>query len=109
MKSSIIVLFMLLSGAVVAGEKESNYDFNHKVHYKQKRIAPGQFQLELLTKEKTRFSQLATFLLRHAYNLCGGHEFELKILNGIEQFDDRNVSPNYIQPSLSAELVCPTK
>ncbi|GLX77769.1 hypothetical protein tinsulaeT_11090 [Thalassotalea insulae] len=108
MKILLVVLF-IFSGAVSAAEQEVNYDFDHKVHYKQKRLAPGHYQIEALQKEKTRFSQLATFLLRHAYKLCGSYDFELKILSGVEQFDDRQMSPNYIQPSLSANLVCPKK
>lgn len=111
MLKPIVLLFtaITVSFSAQAREDGTSYDFDHKVHYKQQRISEGKYAIELLTKEKTRFPQLATFLIRHAYTLCGSYGFTLQINNGVEKFDDRRISPNYIQPSLSANLECPKK
>ncbi|WP_206485009.1 hypothetical protein [Thalassotalea sp. G2M2-11] len=108
LKRCIFVL-LLFSVVTSAAEVEKLYDFDHQLHYKQQRISDVEYHIEVLTDENRRFNRLATFLLRHAYHLCQSYQFNLQILDGIEQFDDRRISPNYIQPSLSANLVCPKK
>ena len=98
-----------LTATVYAGEKDANFDFDHKVHYKQTQLSAGKYYLEVLNQDKTRFTQMSAFLLRHAHKVCKGYDFNLQLLKGIEQFDDKRVSPNYIHPALTANLECANK
>jgi hypothetical protein len=84
-----------------------SYDFDHNVNFEQKKLDNGQFFINVISNDKTGFNRLATFLLRHSYTLCGSYDFKIEVLNGIEQVDERRVSPSYIQPNLSANIECP--
>jgi len=105
---SVSVIFCVLSACIV--EKKAiatEYDFDHKVQFKQQKVSQNTYYLEVIAKRKTSFQQLSAFLMRQSYKLCDSYGFKLEILNGVEKFDDRQVSASYIQPNLTANLECP--
>jgi len=85
------------------------HDFDHKVQYTQEKLNEHTYLIKIITNNKSRFSHLSEFLLRHSYKVCGQYGFQLTILSGIEDIDDKKISPSYIQPSLKVNLVCPSK
>ena len=89
-------------------KKDSNYDFDHQLQFKQQKSESGGFHIQVNATRNTSFEQLSSFLFRHAYKLCGSYGFTMEVLNGVEGVDDREISPSYIQPSLIANLTCPT-
>ena len=88
---------------------KSDWDFDHQVQFQQIKLSKNTYSIKVISNDKTHFNQLSTFLIRHSYKICGQYDFELTVLSGIEGIDDRKISPSYIQPSLSANLVCPNK
>ena len=70
------------------------------------KLAVNHFQLEIIPSSKVNFERLATFLLRKSYTLCGGYHYKIEMLQGIEGFDDKRAMPNYIFPSLIANVNC---
>lgn len=105
----IIPLFLICSCTNRGDENAKSWDFDHGVQYRQKEINKGEYQLTVISNDNVRFNRLATFLLRQSYKVCGQYGFTLKVLSGIEDIDDRKVSPSHIQPSLSANLTCPKR
>lgn len=82
------------------------WDFDHNIQFTQTKLADKYFQLEVIPNNKAKFHQLATFLLRKSYRLCGGYHYKIEIIQGIEGFDDKRAMPNYIFPSLIAKVKC---
>ncbi|GHE91671.1 hypothetical protein [Thalassotalea profundi] len=87
-------------------ENLSEWDFDHQVRFQQNQLTENSYAITVLRHNDTHFAQLATFLLRHAYNLCQGYDYSLKIIDGVETFDDKKARPNWIPPSLSAKVEC---
>ena len=86
--------------------RTTSWDFDHNIQFKQTELAYKQFKLEVIPNNRVEFEQLATFLLRHSYSLCGGYHYKIEMLQGIEGFDDKRTMPNYIFPSLIAKIEC---
>ena len=82
------------------------WDFDHRVQFIQTQLANDNFQLEIIPNNKVGFGQLAKFLLRKSYSLCGHYHYKLEMIQGIENFDDKRAMPNYIFPSLMAKVEC---
>lgn len=85
----------------------SQWDFDHQVQFKQTDLPDGRFHLQVITKQDTEFSTLATFLMRRALRVCKSYGFKIEVLKGVEGFDDKLSFPNMIMPSLSANIECP--
>ena len=88
-----------LNGAV-------QWDFDHRVQFIQTKLKNNKYQLEIIPRNKTGFEQLSMFLLRKSYSLCGSYHYKIEMIQGIEDFDDKRVMPNYITPSLIAKVAC---
>lgn len=82
------------------------WDFDHHLQFIQNQLNNRTFQLEVIRNNKTNFEQLAAFLLRKSYSLCGGYQYKLEMIQGIEGFDDKRAMPNYIPRSLIAKVEC---
>ena len=105
----IVIIFLSVSGLAQAQRTIKEYDFDHKVHYEQTKLSEYSYHIKVKAEHKKPFNRLATFLLRHSLKLCNGYDYKLTILGGIESVDDKIAFPNYIIPSLSANLTCPEK
>ncbi len=101
-----------LSACTILDSKEVDnpnaiqWDFDHNIQFKQTTLANEHYQLEVIRNHKVKFAQLAAFVLRKSYQLCGGYRYKLEVIQGIEGFDDKRAMPNYIFPSLIANVEC---
>lgn len=84
----------------------AQWDFDHNVQFRQKKLDVNYYQLEIIPSSKVNFERLATFLLRKSYSLCGSYHYKMEMIQGIENFDDKRAMPNYIFPSLIAKIKC---
>mgnify|MGYP001574313833 FL=1 len=107
-----LLFYLSLSACAIFNTSKNNHngsaqwDFDHNVQFRQTQLASKHFQLEIIPNNKVKFKQLATFLLRKSYSLCGGYYYKLEMIQGIEGFDDKRAMPNYIHPSLMANIEC---
>jgi len=104
----VILLFSVTIGCTQINQTRSDFDFDHQVQFKQQLSDEGIYHVKVISTSKTSFEQLASFIFRHAYKLCGSYGFTMEVINGVEGFDDKRISPSYIQPSLSIKLNCPS-
>jgi hypothetical protein len=104
----IITSFILLSSCASLNKADNNsqWDFDHELQFKETQLADNRYHLEIIPKQDTYFSQLATFLMRRSYQICGQHGYTLEVLKGVEGFNDRVGLPHLIQSSLSANVKC---
>lgn len=107
MVNTLLVMFLCGCQSLGSSKKLNEWDFDHNVQYKQNQIATNAYSVEIVSSQKTRFDQMATFLLRHAYRVCESYGFKLEVITGVEGVDERRVSPSYIQPNLKAMIECP--
>jgi hypothetical protein len=107
-KSFFVCVFTSLSACTAVESKngESQWDFDHNIQFKKTKLAGTRYHLEIIRQKNTSFSLLSTFLLRESYDICGGYGFNIEVLSGIEDFDDRRAMPNAIFGSLIANLDC---
>ncbi|GAA5139992.1 hypothetical protein [Thalassotalea piscium] len=84
----------------------SEWDFDHQVRFEQTKLNDTSYSIKVLRHNDTHFAQLATFIVRHAYQLCQGYGYSIEILDGVETYDDKQARPNWIPPSLSANVEC---
>lgn len=108
--SSVLVLALILPACasnVESTNGQSQWDFDHQVQFKQTDIEPGKYHLQVIAKQDTEFSKLATFLMRRSFLICKSYGFKIEVLKGVERFDDKLSFPNMIMPSLSANIECP--
>jgi hypothetical protein len=109
MRILVFILAALFLTACTSSNKVNNnsqWDFDHNLQYKETQLAEDKYLLEIIPKNDTYFSQLATFLVRRSYQLCGQYGYTLEVLKGVEGFNDRAGLPNLIQSSLSANVEC---
>ena len=107
---ALFAIFTLVGCATpTISTNKSEWDFDHKVRFEQKKLAEHKYHLVVISNEKTHFSRLATFLVRKSMNLCNQYGFKIEILGGVEGVNDRKGLPNMIMPSLSANVECPPK
>lgn len=88
---------------------DAQWDFDHNIQFRQKKLTSNQYQLEIIPSRKVKFELSAAFLLRQSYNICGSYLYKIEIIRGVEGFDDKRAMPNYIVPSLIAKLECKLK
>ena len=81
----------------------SQWDFDHEVQFKETDLENGKVNLQVIAKQNTEFSKLATFLMRRSLRICKSYGFKIE---GVERFDDKLAFPNMIMPSLSANIEC---
>lgn len=105
-----LVFFNSLSACTASTESSvssiKQWDFDHQVQFNQTQLTKNTFQLEIIPNNKVKFKQLAVFLLRKSYLICGGYHYKLEMIQGIEGFDDKRAMPNYIPRSLIAKIEC---
>ena len=87
-------------------QNTAQWDFDHQVQFIQTKLKKSSYQLEVIPNNSVGFEQSAMFLLRKSYQLCGNYHYKVEMIQGIEDFDDKRVMPNYIAPSLIAKVVC---
>lgn len=112
MKKLIVVTTLLLSACSSQQSLPngaSQWDFDHQVQFKQTDLKGGKHHLQVIAKQDTEFSKLATFLMRQSLRICKSYGFKIEVLEGVERFDDKLSFPNMIMPSLSANIVCPSQ
>ncbi|MEW6981361.1 hypothetical protein AAD001_01770 [Colwelliaceae bacterium 6471] len=111
MRNVFLMSFViLLVGCSTTGESlnQSNWDFDHEVQYKQTQIDENKYHIEVVATSKTRFSTLATFLIRRSLDVCQRYGFKIEVLEGVESFNDKLGLPNLIMGSLAANVECPS-
>lgn len=110
-KNVALIAILLLLGACAKQKAISNgasqWDFDHQVQFKQTDLNDGKYHLQVVAKQSTEFSKLATFLMRQSLRICKSYGFKIEVLEGVERFDDKLSFPNMIMPSLSANIECP--
>lgn len=106
---TFIIVNSLVACSTMSPSKASNraqWDFDHKVQFIQSKIEDNIYQLEIIPTNRTKFRQLSAFLLRKSLELCGGYQYKIQIIEGIEGVDDKRAMPNYITRSLIAKVEC---
>ncbi|MBA6389662.1 hypothetical protein H4J38_02600 [Colwellia sp. BRX10-3] len=110
MKNIIYILFSLsltaCSSHIETANGASQWDFDHQIQFKQTDLKGGKHHLQVIAKQNTEFSKLATFLMRRSLRICKSYGFKIEVLEGVERFDDKLSFPNMIMPSLSANIEC---
>ncbi len=107
-----LTLCVALSSCVNLNTKEVNnvdnaqWDFDHQVQFIQTTLEERNYQLEMIPNKRVGFGRLSAFLLRKSYVLCGGYHYKVEMIQGIEGFDDKLAMPNYIHPTLIANIDC---
>ena len=86
---------------------EVEWDFDHHLQFKQIQFTKHSYQLEVIPNKKVSFERLAAFLLRKSYSLCQNYQYQLKVIQGVEEFDEHNIMANYIPRRLVAHINCP--
>ena len=112
MKKLLVVTTLLLSACSSQQgipNGASQWDFDHQVQFKQTDLKGGKHHLQVIAKQDTEFSKLATFLMRQSLRICKSYGFKIEVLEGVERFDDKLSFPNMIMPSLSANIECPSQ
>ena len=105
----IFILFSLsLLGCQSTTTKSSapQWDFDHKVQYREKQLTDTSYHIEVISHNDTRFEVLATFLMRRSLEICQSYGFKIEVLKGVEEFNDKLGLPNMIIPSLAANVYC---
>ena len=100
------VLMSCASQAPEQNEGVLEWDFDHRLQFKNTQIDDRRYHLDIIRMGETTFTQLSVFLLRKSYRLCGEYGYQIKMLSGIEGFLDKKSIPNYIQGNLVAEINC---
>ena len=103
----ILLSISACSSLATTANGASEWDFDHQVQFKQTDLIDGKYHLQVITKQNTEFSKLATFLMRQSLRICKSYGFKIEVLEGVERFDDKLSFPNMILPSLSANIECP--
>lgn len=109
-KVTAVALFLLLLLGCTSNSTsttKASFDFDHNVVYEQSKIGEGKYFIEVRANQKKSFKTLAAFLMRQALDTCKTYGFTIEVLGGIEDIDDKRGRPNYIIPSLSANVQCP--
>ncbi|WP_440876110.1 hypothetical protein [Thalassotalea sp. PLHSN55] len=104
----IIAIPLLLASCaqIETSNGEPQWDFDHQVQFRQTKLSDNSYHLAVVPKSKTPFSRLATFLLRRSKDICLNYGYKIEILQGVQGFNDRQGSPNYIWGSLEANIEC---
>ncbi len=108
----ILLLIVLVTGCaqnIESSSGASQWDFDHQVQFKQTELSDDRHHIQVISKQDTEFSMLATFLMRRALMVCKSYGFKIEVLKGVERFDDKLSFPNMIMPSLSANIECPKR
>ena len=111
----LLIIFSNITGCANLNAKNSErtdgiqWDFDHRVQFVQTQLENNKYQLKVIPNSRVGFGQLAKFLLRKAYSLCGSYHYKIEMLQGIQGVDDKKFMPNYIAPSLMANVECKAK
>ena len=87
----------------------TQWDFDHRIQFRQTNLTTNHYQLEIIPNNKVNFERLTALLIRKSYLLCGSYHYKIEMIQGIEGFDDKRAMPNYIFPSLMANVECKPK
>ena len=104
----LMLSFVFLSGCaqLINNDEQPQWDFDHKVQYRQTKLTATSYHLVIIPQTKTRFSRLATFLLRRSKDLCHSYGFKIEVLSGIRGFNENLGAPNLLMSSLKANVEC---
>lgn len=103
--TAVILSLSLISSTVLANAKWQ-WDFDHKVSFRQTALKSGGYTIEVMPKNKTKFSSMATFMFRKSYEICKHKQYALKVIKGVQSFNEVIGSPNKIMPSFKAQVNC---
>jgi len=112
MKSLLVILTFCISGcAQLLGDKQSVvegaiWDFDHNVQFEQHKMGDNLYRITVRSTSKTRFSSLATFLVRQSFKLCKNYGYKIEILDGVESYNDERYITSFIPASLKANIEC---
>ena len=106
-----VICFLLSCSSVDNNNHASQllWDFDHKLQFRKMQIDKNNYHLEIIPNDNVKFNGLATLLIRYSYEICGGYNYKIKVLAGVERFTDKESKPNYIQGALIADIECLTK
>ena len=102
---ALILPLGLVSNTILANSKWQ-WDFDHKVSVRQTALKSGGYTIEVMPKNKTKFSSMATFMFRKSYEICNHKQYALKVIKGVQSFNEVIGSPNKIMPSFKAQVNC---
>jgi len=112
MKTVLVLLVFFISGcAQIFDDKRSVvdgtiWDFDHSVQFEQHKNSDNSYSLTIRSTSKTRFSSLATFLVRQSFKLCRNYGFKIEVLDGVESYNDERYITSFIPASLQANIEC---
>ena len=109
MRSLILATMCFASSACSNIETESGapqWDFDHNIQFEQTKLSENKYHLQVNPKSDTHFAELATFMMRQSYKICGTYDYTIEVLTGVERIDDRKFAPNLMMHSLSANIEC---
>jgi len=112
MKALLISLIFFISGCAQFNENQPRvvdgkiWDFDHNVQFEQYKVNDNTYSLTIRSTSKTRFSSLATFLVRQSFKLCKDYGFKIEVLDGVETYNDERYIKSYIPASLQANVEC---
>jgi len=102
-----ILVFLSACANVKTPNGDLQWDFDHNIRFKETQIADNEYYLQVIPKQDTKFSKLATFILRRSFELCKSYGFKMEVLKGVQTFDEKVVFQSQIMDSLSANIQCP--
>jgi len=107
----IFIVFLCLSSCAQLAPQNGlpQWDFDHNIQFNQTQLTDTRYHISVRATDKTQFSTLATFLMRHSLTLCKSYGFKIEVLAGVESYNHQLESPNMLMKSLSANIECPTK
>ncbi|WP_462156653.1 hypothetical protein [Pseudoalteromonas sp. GB56] len=88
------------------GEQEKLYDFDERVNYYQTQLSATQYRVEVVEDGYQHFQKQSVFILRHAYELCKGKTFTMKVIKGVQEYDRFPTTPRKYEPNLLTEITC---
>ncbi len=113
MKLIYVVAFVTLIGGCAQGIKNNEsfegkaWDFDHQVQFDQQKLDDNKYFVRVRSTSRTRFSTLATFLVRQSLTVCKSYGFKIEILDGVESYNEEKYYDSYIASSLEANIECP--
>ncbi|MDO7086447.1 hypothetical protein WNY51_16890 [Pseudocolwellia sp. AS88] len=112
MKAVLIILVFFISGCAQLFDNKPSvvdgtiWDFDHNIQFEQHKKSDNVYSLTIRSTSKTRFSTLATFLVRQSFKLCKSYGYKIEVLDGVESYNDERYITSFIPASLQANIEC---
>lgn len=112
MKIFIVILTLFIFGCSQTTNEDGlhegkAWDFDHQVQFDQQKLDDNKYFVRVRSTSRTRFSTLATFLVRQSLTVCKSYGFKIEILDGVESYNEEKYYDSYIASSLEANIECP--